>query len=170
MLLGFSCLHITRLQRVHLCKWHFPQSAVLELILGVLGPREGSSVSWGRSSTEPVAVRGVSWGCLWHTAQLPLLCPCLLGLSVSKNVNSRKICFVILTLAFATVNFSSVSGSFFLVLYWEVQEALKHIEGLTPDIPHQTDHMVGVGRWVWEYLITTRANLFPACCCSLVSF
>uniref|UniRef100_A0A803VY91 Inflammation and lipid regulator with UBA-like and NBR1-like domains n=1 Tax=Ficedula albicollis TaxID=59894 RepID=A0A803VY91_FICAL len=61
-------------------------------------------------------------------------------------MNSRQICFVILTLAFATVNFSSVSGSFFLVLYWKIQEALKHIEGLIPSIPHHTDRTVGVER------------------------
>lgn len=81
MLLGLSCLHITRLQRLHPCKWHFPRSAALQLLLGVLGRgRRGSTVSWGEEwdragdcASELRTARGVSWGCLWHRARpLPL--------------------------------------------------------------------------------------------------
>lgn len=89
VLLGLSCLHIPRLQKVHLCKWHFHWSAALQLLLGGLGEgRRRSTVSWGeewdRASsctrelrTQPRCELGVplaqstipatvpiSWGCL----------------------------------------------------------------------------------------------------------
>lgn len=56
VLCGLSCLHITTLQRL-LCKWHFPQSAALQLIWGFCGRGGGRALSLGgRSMTEPAVV------------------------------------------------------------------------------------------------------------------
>lgn len=59
----------------------------------------------------------------WHLSGLPVL----------KNLNFSQICFVILTLALVTFDFSLVSGSFLLVLQQKGHCALERTQVFTPN-------------------------------------
>lgn len=105
----------------------FSLSTAFQLILGGLGQGgKASAVSWSgnKAGSGPVAgcvskkpgLKRERWVSLAAERCHGDLSGYLLGVPVSENLNLSQICFVILTLALATFNFSLVSESFFFIL------------------------------------------------------
>lgn len=184
MLLSLKNLQIIRLQIVCLCKRHsFSPSKVLhsnQYLSFLGGGKEGEHCLLEGVETKLAVLRcWLCWLCkqrtrlkcercgylLQQSGAIRPLSGYLLGLSVSKNLNLSQICFVILTLALATFNFSLVSGSFFVILFWEGQDVSERAKGLTPNKTRCTlIKTVGAGRCVCGYLITKGWQIcFSAC-------